>query len=410
MGLKEVATIIFVVTYLAVAIGKIPGLALDRTGIALLGAVAMVVSGAVSTEEAVRAIHIPTILLLYALMVISAQFRLGGFYTKCALQITTVLEKPKLFLMLLMAIASLLSAFLANDIVCIAFTPVITVSLLLHGMDPVPYLLALAISSNIGSALTIIGNPQNMIIGQLADLDFWGFTIWCLPPVLSSLIASYFLIILVYGKRLARRIEQPIFHLEESWPPYDSHQTHKGFFAIGLLLLLFLFPFPRELSAISIAGWLLLSRKMKTKSILGLVDWHLITLFCSLFIIIKSIEKYGIPQDMLIKIELLGLKIEPYSLTIMSMLLSNITSNVPAVMLLSSLIDKGQTILWYVLALSSTFAGNLITLGSIANLIVIEEAEELGVHISFWEHAKVGIPVTMVSIVLTLLWIYVVST
>ena len=405
--MKETVTIIFLITYLGVAIGKVPGLALDRTGIALLGAVAMIVSGAIDTKEAVLAVHIPTILLLYSLMIVSAQFRLGGFYTKCALSITRLLERPKVFLLMLMLTSALLSAFLANDIVCLAFTPVISTSLLLESRNPIPYLLALAMASNIGSAATIIGNPQNMIIGQMANLNFWLFTLWSLIPVLLSLVASYGLILLIYGKKLQSSYKSVIYELGESWPPYDSHQTKKGIIAVSLILILFLFPIPREIVAICIAGWLLLSRRMKTRSILGLVDWHLITLFCSLFILIAAIEKYQVPQDILLFLEKYGFKIEPFSLSIISVVLSNLTSNVPAVMLLTKFLDPGQTILWYVLALSSTFAGNLITLGSIANLIVIEEAAVFGIKISFWEHAKVGIPETIISLIILILWTWI---
>jgi len=406
-GLKETVTVIFLITYLGVAIGKVPGLALDRTGIALLGAVAMIVSGAIDTQEAVLAVHMPTILLLYALMIISAQFRLGGFYTKCALSITRLMERPKIFLLMLMLTSGVLSAFLANDIVCLAFTPVIVTSILLQSRDPVPHLIALAVSSNIGSASTIIGNPQNMIIGQMANLNFWLFTLWSFPPTLMSLFAAYSLILLIFGKRLESSYKGPTYELEESWPPYDSHQSRKGIIAVCLLLTLFFFPIPRELVAICVAGWLLMSRRMKTRSILGLVDWHLITLFCSLFILIAAIEKYNIPQDVLLVLERHGLRLEPFSLSIISVILSNLTSNVPAVMLLTKFLDPGQTTLWYVLAISSTFAGNLITLGSIANLIVIEEASLLGINIGFWEHAKIGIPVTIVSLIFLILWTYI---
>ena len=173
--MQTTVAVLFLLAYLGIALGRVPGLALDRTGIALLGAIAMIGVGAITTSEALQAIDVSTILLLYALMVVSAQFRLGGFHTWAALRITRYMDQPKWFLLLLMAVSALFSSVLANDIVCLAFTPVVTVALLGRGYDPVPYLIGLAVSSNIGSAATIIGNPQNMLIGQLAHLDCGGF-------------------------------------------------------------------------------------------------------------------------------------------------------------------------------------------------------------------------------------------
>lgn len=406
--MQTTVAVLFLLAYLGVALGRIPGLALDRTGIALLGAIAMVGVGAISTNQALQAIDSSTILLLYALMVLSAQFRLGGFYTWAALRITRYMEQPKWFLLLLMAVSALFSSILANDIVCLAFTPVVTVALLGRGYDPVPYLLGLAVSSNIGSAATLIGNPQNMLIGQLAQLDFGDFLSWCLPPSLTALAATYLILLGCCRKALAVR-HPPRKVAEDGWPQLDRHQSGKGLIAASVLLLLFFSPVPREMSAMAVAGWLLCSRRMKTRAILGLVDWHLITLFCSLFIIIGALETTGIPARLMNR--LTGLAIDPadpYILTLVSTLLSNLTSNVPAVMLLTKFLDPANPQAWRLLALSSTFAGNLVVIGSIANLIVIEEARRYGVHISFADHARVGVPVTLASLAIVFLWINVV--
>src|SRR5512135_3765705 len=177
--MHTLAIVIFVATYAGVAVGGIPGLALDRTGIALLGAIAMLATGILTTDAAIRSIDIPTILLLYSLMVLSSQFRLGGFYTWIAVRITGFMDRPLRFLLVMMAVCAALSAVFTNDIICLAFTPVLTAALLRAGLNPVPFLLGVAISSNIGSAATIIGNPQNMLIGQLGRLDFGHFILWC---------------------------------------------------------------------------------------------------------------------------------------------------------------------------------------------------------------------------------------
>jgi Na+/H+ antiporter NhaD/arsenite permease-like protein len=404
---SDFALIIFLITYAGVAIGEIPGLALDRTGIALLGAIGMVVFGVLTTKEAILSIDISTILLLYGLMVLSSQFRLGGFYTWTALKITKFMDKPERFLFVLMIVSAVLSAILANDIVCLAFTPVLTVSLLKAGLNPVPFLIGLAVSSNIGSASTIIGNPQNMLIGQLGKLDFGHFFLWCTPPSILSLIGSYFVIKAIYRNKFKGDISPAIIE-RRAWQSFDRHQSMKGIIATVILIVLFFTPIPREISAISIAGLLLCSRSMHTRSILGLVDWHLITLFCALFIVIKGIESVNLPSTMVEFLKDNGIDIHNlYILTGFSTLLSNFVSNVPATMLITKFLDPLNHIQWYVLALSSTFAGNLITIGSIANLITFEQAKEYGVKIGFKEHAKVGVPVTILSILITIVWIIV---
>lgn len=175
MGFDIIATVIFFVTYTAIALGNVPGLALDRTGIALLGAIAMLATGALEEGEAIRAINVPTILLLYSLMVLSAQFTLGGFYTKVALSIAKSVAKPEVFLFALILSSALLSAIVANDVVCLAFTPVVCVAVIRASMNPVPFILAISCASNIGSAATIMGNPQNMLISQVGGLSLADF-------------------------------------------------------------------------------------------------------------------------------------------------------------------------------------------------------------------------------------------
>lgn len=445
--MNDPALLIFVLTYAGVALGRIPGLLLDRTGIALLGAIAMIVSGAVPLAEAVAAIDLPTIILLYALMVISAQLRLGGFYTRVALAATALLARPGRFLLTVMASSAALSALLANDIVCLAFTPVLTVTLLRAGRNPLPFLLGLAAASNIGSAATIIGNPQNMLIGQFGRLDFAAFFAWCAPPTLLALAGAYGIILYLYRHELnsapgagqtaagnhltsktpaAANLSMTSWGVTQrktadtttaspgkapepsktAWPAYNRWQSGKGLVATGLLVALFFTPIPRELSAITIAGLLLLSRRMRSRHILELIDWHLITLFCALFIVIHGIEAQDIPHRIL---EFLaGHGFDPrhlLTLTGLSAILSNLVSNVPAAMLLVRFLDPAQPTAWYTLAAASTFAGNLIVIGSIANLIVIEQARRLGVTISFWQHARAGIPLTLFSLLTLAAWI-----
>ena len=396
---------LFLITYLGIALGKVPGLVIDRVGIALLSAIAMVGFGVISTQAAVQAIDLPTILLLYSLMIISAQLRLGGFYTWSASRILLLLTRPRQFLLVLMAVSAVLSALLANDIVCFAFTPVLAVALIRSGMNPLPFLLGLAISSNIGSAATIIGNPQNMLIGQVGQLAFGQFIIWCAPPALLSLLGSYLLLLWIYRDKMSLGEASSTLADPDSWPDFNPWQSAKGIVAVVGLVALFFTPIPREVSAIAIAGLLLCSRRMKTRDILGLVDWHLITLFCALFIVIHGISQAYDLNMVVGRLTAWGVDLGSSTmLTGLTVVLSNIFSNVPAVMLLIPFMDPLNPQQWYTLALASTFAGNLFVLGSIANLIVIEQASRLGVVISFREHARVGVPVTLISLIVLVGW------
>ncbi len=404
MSPEIIAAAIFILTYTGIALGSIPGLAIDRTGIALLGAIAMLATGILNDNEAFKAIDAPTVLLLYSLMVLSAQFTLGGFYTRVALSIVRFVTRPEVFLLALIFTSALLSAVIANDIVCLAFTPVICVAAVRASLNPIPFVLALSCASNIGSAATIMGNPQNMLIGQVGALQFGRFVLWCLPPTVISLVALY-LVMLGMFRGKWRDDSFVLSKTADGWPKYDSHQSAKALILTAMLIMLFFTSIPREVSALTMAGIILCNRKMTTRSILSLVDWHLITLFCALFIVVEGVIKYGIPQSGVLLLGTLGYDInDPLVLSSVTLVLSNLVSNVPAVMLLLKNIDLGQTTNPYLLALVSTYAGNLIIIGSIANLITIEQAKIYNISVGFWVHAKIGIPVTVASILVALVW------
>jgi Na+/H+ antiporter NhaD/arsenite permease-like protein len=399
--------LIFLVTYAGIAVGGVPGLKIDRTGVALLGAIAMVAAGVLPLDGAMAAIDAPTLLLLFGLMIVSAQLRLAGFYDAMALRLAGLVARPRRFLLVLMAVSAALSAVLVNDIVCLAFTPVVTVAMLRAGCNPIPFLIGLAMASNIGSAATLIGNPQNMLIGQVGRLDFGAFLLWCLTPTVLALAAAYGVLAVVYRHRF--------FTVAKSCPleniaameavPFNRWQSQKGVLAATAAVALFFTPLPREITAMAAGGFLLCSRRNDSRRLLGLVDWHLITLFCALFVVVAGIETTGLSTRLLAWVRDAGWRLEsPAVLTAVAAGLSNLVSNVPAVMLLVRFLDAGETQAWYLLALASTFAGNLITIGSIANLIVIEQARAHGVILSFREHARCGIPITLISLAIAVVW------
>jgi Na+/H+ antiporter NhaD/arsenite permease-like protein len=402
--------IIFCITYFGIAIGGIPGLAINRTGIALLGAIAMVVLSAVNPAEALNSIDFPTILLLYGLMIISAQFRISGFYSFIAQKISSGLYSPGFLLFMIMLAAAAFSSVLTNDIVCLAFTPVMATVLLKQKLNPAPFLIGLAIAANIGSAATIIGNPQNLLIGQSGNLSFALFIRWCFPPVIASLIAAYGILLYLYKNNLERSIPLTKEQMEsismETSRQFNFHQIAKGIMILITVLVLFFTPVPRELTVIVAAAILMISRTTKTIELLERVDWNLLTLFCGLFIVIQGINTTGIPFYFVEYLNLNGINIHNLNiLSVLSVLLSNIVSIVPAVMLMISHLDKANPVEWYVLALSSSFAGNLFIIGSIANIITFEIAGSLGILVSFKEHARTGIPVTLVTIGILMLWV-----
>ena len=402
--------LIFGITYCGIAVGGVPGLTIDRSGIALLGAIAMVAAGVLPLQAAMGAIDAPTLLLLFGLMLVSAQLRLSGFYTRAAWSLGGLTAQPKKFLLLLMGVSGALSAVLVNDIVCLAFTPILTVAVLRARLNPMPYLIGLACSSNIGSAATLIGNPQNMLIGQVGRLDFGRFMVWCGVPSLLALASAYGILLWIYRGKLGA--VAPSLKPEPRAPspgqPADVWQMWKGLLVAGVVMALFFTRIPRELTALTAGGLLLCSRRMDVRRLLGLIDWSLIMLFCGLFVVIAGIETTGAPERLLAWLSGHGVSLaSPFALTAVGAVLSNLVSNVPAVMLLVRLLDGAPVASWYVLALASTFAGNLITIGSIANLIVIEQARGLGVTLTFREHARAGVPVTLVSLGIIVAWLLV---
>ncbi|MEW5773034.1 MAG: SLC13 family permease [Thermodesulfobacteriota bacterium] len=393
---------VFGFVYLGMVLGRVPGLALDRTGVATLGAMALIAGGAVGSAEAWAAVDMPTMALLFALMVVSAQFRLGGFYTRVTRRLAAARVSPPGLLALVVAAAAGLSALLANDIVCLAMTPILLEGCARRGLDPVPFLLALACAANVGSAATLIGNPQNMLIGQVAGLGFAAYLRDALPPVALGLAATWAVIAARYRGRWERKITMPDIEA----PAFDLWQSGKGMAVLAGLVLAFLFgPWPREAPALAAAGLLLLSRRMTSRRMFALVDWQLLLLFLGLFVVNHALAASGelaAAMDLLARAGMdLG---RPATLFAATVVLSNLVSNVPAVMLLASANASPQAGL--VLALASTLAGNLFLLGSIANLIVADSAGRLGVEIGWRTHLRVGLPVTLATCAIAGGWLW----
>ncbi|WP_302176043.1 SLC13 family permease [uncultured Hydrogenophaga sp.] len=397
-----VATV-FGVVYLGMFLGGLPRLRLDRTGVALLGAIAMMAITGMTVNQAASAIDVTTLLLLFAFMVISAQMRLGGFYAAVTLKVGAMpLSRPAL-LAALIAIAGVLSAVFSNDVICLAMTPVVLRLCLQRGLPPVPFLVGLACAANIGSAATLIGNPQNMLIGSVLALDFADYAVRAAAPVAGGLLVLWVWLAWGPGQSRSDALVLPTLPLAAD-PPFDAWQTTKGLTVVGVLMVLFLFTdAPHAVLALVGAALLLLSRRLASSDVIGLVDWSLLVLFMGLFVVNHAFESTGMAAEAVRWLASRGVVLhEPGTLMVAGVVLSNLVSNVPAVMLLLPHLQDNASGAGLQLALVTTFAGNLLLVGSIANLIVADLAGQQGVHIGWREHARIGVPVTLLS--LGLVW------
>jgi len=391
----------FAFVYLGMILGRIPGLALDRAGVALLGAIALLTLGRARVEDLATIVDLPTIALLFGLMVVSAQFRMSGLYSRIVRRLAEIEASPGTLLALLVAVVGALSALLANDIVCLAVAPVLVEGCARRRLDPKPFLLALACAANVGSAATLIGNPQNMLIGQVLRLSFNGYLLDAGVPSVLGLAVVWGVIFALYRGRWSREMTLPSVEAT----PFDRWQTLKGGLLLAFLIVSFLVGrWPREIVALAAAGVLLCSRRMESREMLGLVDWQLLLLFMSLFVVNRTLEASGALAVFTSGAGARGVDLaSPPWLFGASVALSNLVSNVPAVMLL--LPSATHPLAGAVLALSSTLAGNLLIVGSIANIIVVDQAGRLGVAISWRDHARVGVPVTVLTLAVAALWL-----
>jgi Na+/H+ antiporter NhaD/arsenite permease-like protein len=395
---RPLILVIFILTYVGLAVGHIPGLRLNRAGIALLGAIAMMIFSGDSTNQTAALVNWPTILLLFGFFVISAQLRLCGFYDRVAAGIAKRVSLPGRFLLFLIVVTAALSAFLNNDIVCYVLTPVVGTALVRKRIDPVPFLVALAAASNIGAAGTLIGNAQNMMIGSVAHLSFLRYIIWTFVPVVFGLGVVYLV------ARVGRRNgppEMPADYVEPVAAPseLDLYHMFKGVVILAVVIALFFTPVPREVTVLVAAAIHFLSSKYRTDQLLALVDWPILLLFMSLFVVSGTFQATGYSEELVRWMEHFGF--DPSRApneTLLTAGLSVLINNAPAVMLLIKILPITQVSTAYIMAVANSFAGNAILTASVANIIVVQQAREKGIVISFVAFARLGIPITIISL------------
>ena len=402
-----IVLLILILTYIGMAAGRIAWLQVDRTGIALLAVIALLASGQMTLDDFGSAVDLPTLAFLFAMMIISAQFAESGFIDLCARTITECRHGIAMLLGLTVAIGGGLSAALANDILIVSFLPLLIAGARSRGLDPRPLVMALAAATNAGSAATLIGNPQNIVIASLGRLEFWRFLTIGAVPAIFTLVVVFFVVWLQWQSRVTRATQDdktaasPI-----TVHPLDRNQTIKGAVALLALLVLFATPLPRETGALIIAALLLASRKITSRRMIAAVDWPLLLLVACLFGITGALNHVGIAAqifDFLTEHGLLPgnlLLLTPYSL-----LASNTIGGVPGAMLFLELWPSAPTGVFYSLALLSGLAGNLLLTGSLTNVLIAERADQMGARLSFAEHARAGVPIALLSLGFAVFWL-----
>ena len=316
------------------------------------------------------------------------------------------LDNPARFLLSLMLVTAGLSAFLNHDVVCFVFAPVVASALLRRQINPVPFLIALAISSNIGAAATLVGNPQDMMIAQVAGLGFGPYVLWCITPVLFALGCAYGLIWVMSRHHLACAASVPVDHVQQYSQPFDRDHTIKGLVILVLVIAFFFTSIPKEIIALTAAAIHLASPKFRTEDILKLVDWSILVLFMGLFVVTGAFQATGYGDHAVQWLAQAGLNLQsPPILAVVTAVLSNLINNSAAVMLLVKVVNITHPPTAYVLALANSFGGSLIIAGSVSNIIVVQKARELGIKISFRDFARLGVPVTLAAMAGLLAWV-----
>lgn len=392
--------IIILLTYIGIAVGRVPMLRMNRTTITLVGAAALLAFGAITQAQALHAIDLATIMLLFGMMVLNANLRLAGFFNLVGDRVLRLAHSPRVLLALVVIASGVLSAVFLNDPVCLLFTPLVVTVTQRAGRNPVPYLIGLATAANVGSTATITGNPQNVIIGQASGISYLNFLLHLAPIALIGLFFCWLLIVLIYpgefhGKMATVKLPPP--------QTYPQLLNRTILIVIGLLIA-FLLGAPIASAAFIAASLLFISRLRPGK--LLEIEWDLLVFFAALFIVTGAIETTGISNE-LFKLVAPIINSGTAAFSAVTVVLSNLVSNVPAVLLFRPIIPTlaNPERAWLTLAMASTLAGNLTLLGSVANLIVAEVAGVRGVKITFVEYLKVGLPLTLITVVIGVLWL-----
>lgn len=405
-----IAAIILALTYAGIIFTRLPRINIDRPAAAMVGGLLMVLSGVLTIQQATAAIDFDIIALLLGMMLLIAALQRAGFFTWIAAQSVAVATQPWQLLVLVVVATAVGSAFLVNDVVVLLFTPVVIHACKMLKANPVPYLIAEAMASNIGSVATIVGNPQNMLIGISSGITFGRFLMYLLPVALACMIFLIAIVYLFYRRQMAEPFAlEPLRHqtlMVATGHHLPAAQQRLLAWTMPILVLTILGFFFSSIIGIGVPiiamiGGLaaMLFSGIKPSRLIQEVDWGLLVFFAGLFVVIGGAQHAGI-----LNIFLKYFKIQPdvtgiVSMHLVSTVVSQVVSNVPLTMLVIPLIHdvQGHT-LWISLAAGSTLGGNATLIGAVANIIVAEQAYRHGVRLGWWEFTRVGLIVTAVSI------------
>lgn len=416
--MQTTALIIFIITYIGIIFTRLPRMNIDRPSAAFFGAVAMILFGVITFDEAIRAIDFNTIALLLGMMIIVATLELDGFFEWIATRTLAVADTPFKLLVVLSFTTGIASAFLVNDAVVLLFTPVIIGICRSLKLNPVPFLIAEILSSNIGSAMTITGNPQNMLIGINSGISYGHFLLFLLPVSITGMLVIVYFVKWYYPSVITPRFPEtdkktkPDLSAVEKETSFNYHSMRFSVPIFILVIILFFLSRPLNLSipliALIGASLILLLGRIKPSKVIRQVDWVLLLFFASLFIVVHAVEKAGLMEQLLNHVKLTENGAGLAGIHLVSLLLSQIVSNVPfTVVMLPMMKAANSEVLWLALASASTLAGNATIIGAMANLVVIETAESKGVKIKFMEFFRIGIVITIISMLLSLGIIYI---
>ena len=399
-----IALVILAATYLGLALGRVPGFRVDRTGVAIIGATAMVATGVIPWDAAVAAVDAHTLVLLFGMMVIAAYLRLSGFFDLVIERSIALARTPVSLLTVIIAASGVLSALFVNDVVCLVLAPLVLQVTKRLQLPPVPYLLALATAANVGSVATVTGNPQNMLVASFSGIGYLPFLLREGPIAVVGLACVFAVVWLTYRRELRITIAPRAI---ESVTVHYPLMT-KTLLVVAVMLVAFLIGVPVAVVAISGAAYSLLTRRVNPEKVYREIDWGLLVLFTGLFVVVGGVESSGLADDLL-KSAAVGHIQRPAVLMMVGAVLSNIVSNVPAVLLLKPVVlSSGEpTRSWLLLATASTLAGNLTILGSVANVIVVEVARRERIEIGFVAYCRVGVPLTILTLLIG--WLFLVT-
>ncbi|MCL6435042.1 MAG: anion transporter [Leptolyngbyaceae cyanobacterium HOT.MB2.61] len=391
-----VQVVVLGLSYLALGIGSVPGLRMNRATLALVSAAVLIALGTLSLYQAWQAIDADTIVFLLSMMVVNAYLSYAGFFKLALLYLLRLTRSPLGLLGLLTVGTGALSALFLNDTLALVSTP-LTVQLTRSlKLNPVPYLLAIAGATNIGSVATLSGNPQNILVGSFSGISYSEFALTLTPVAIIGLGLQIGLLWLLYPEVRSLR----------PCPPYPLPHFRvyrpvliKTLIVTSLLLIAFGAGLPLAESAFLAAAALLVTRRIKPQRVLQQVDWSLLVMFSGLFVLTRCVQELDLLAGVATWVA------HPAGLLAVTAIVSNLISNVPAVLLLQGMISPDATQSWLLLAAGATLAGNLTLFGAVANLITVEAAAAAGYRLSFWQHLQFGLPLTLMTLGLTYAWI-----